>query len=66
MKVNYASNRIHEIAFRLDLSTQIKKNLSLDELLITNYFFLLFICTFLVIWALVLISHTAFSLGTIF
>ena len=32
IKVNYAINRIHEIAFRSELSTQIK-NLSLDELL---------------------------------
>ena len=46
-KVNYVINRIHEKAFRLDLSTQ-TKNLSFDELSTTNYFFMLFIC----IWKL--------------
>ena len=44
IKVNCAINRIHEKVFRSDLSTQIK-NLSFDELLIMNYFFLLFTCT---------------------
>ena len=44
IKVNYAINRIHEKAFRSDLSTQIK-NPSFDGLLTTNYFFLSFICT---------------------
>ena len=48
MKVNYASNRIHEIAFRLDLSTQIKKTP-----LLTNYSLrITFSCYLLVLFLL--------------
>ena len=39
IKVNYAINKLHEKAFRSDLSC-LKK--SFDELLTMNYFFLLF------------------------
>ena len=44
INVNYTINRNCERAFRSDLPTKIK-SLSFGELLTTNYFFWLFICT---------------------
>ena len=44
IKVKYAINRT-EFMKKLSEQAYNKKNLSFDELLTTNYFFLLFICT---------------------
>ena len=69
IEVNDVINRIHEKAFRSDLSTQIKKILLFLELLTKNYFFLLFICTWQLCYIfskIFLISHIVFPLCAIF
>ena len=54
--VNYAINKIHEKAFRSDLSTQIKKTSFL-----TNYYELLFAVIYLYLVALLHFSMIAYD-----